>query len=287
MLKGVLIRMEEAFHMLTPMEKKTAMYILKNPNETVNMSVQKLAELAEVSEATIVRLSRTLNCRGFQDLKLKIAADLSYSPTDSETDTYQEIKSEGTVSDLVQSISHNNIKSIQDTLLVLSVEAVEQAIHILRGARKIALFGIGASAVIAEDFQQKLMRINRWCESGYSFNAQATIAANLNRDDVALGISYSGQTKDTIRSLEIAKENGARLISLTKFGSNPVASLADICLHTSSLEKSIRTGAMASRMAQLNIIDILYVGIASGNIEENIQLLERTRLAVSSSKQNK
>ncbi|OMF38660.1 RpiR family transcriptional regulator [Paenibacillus sp. FSL H8-0548] len=287
MLKGALIRMEEAFHMLTPMEKKTAEYILKHPSETVNMSVQKLAELAEVSEATIVRLSRTLNCKGFQDLKLKIAADLSYSPSDSETDSYQEIRSEAAVSDLVQSISHNNIKSIQDTILVLSVEALEQAIHKLQRARKIAIFGIGASAIIAEDFQQKLMRINRWCESGYSFNAQATIAANLNENDVALGISYSGQTKDTIRSLEIAKENGANVISLTKFGSNPVANLADICLHTSSLEKSIRTGAMASRMAQLNIIDILYVGIASGNIEENIQLLERTRLAVSSSKQNK
>lgn len=287
MLKGALIRMEEAFHMLTPMEKKTAEYILKHPNETVNMSVQKLAELAEVSEATIVRLSRTLNCKGFQDLKLKIAADLSYSPSDSETDSYQEIRSEAAVSDLVQSISHNNIKSIQDTILVLSVDALEQAIYKLQHARKIAIFGIGASAIIAEDFQQKLMRINRWCESGYSFNAQATIAANLNENDVALGISYSGQTKDTIRSLEIAKENGANVISLTKFGSNPVANLADICLHTSSLEKSIRTGAMASRMAQLNIIDILYVGIASGNIEENIQLLERTRLAVSSSKLNK
>lgn len=286
MMKGALIRMEEAFHMLTPMEKKTAKYILEHPSETVNMSVQKLAEMADVSEATIVRLSRTLDCKGFQDLKLKIAADLSYSPA-TDSDSYQEIRSEGTVSDLVQSISHNNIKSIQDTLLVLSVEAVAQAIHMLQRARKIALFGIGASAVIAEDFQQKLMRINRWCETGYSFNTQATIAANLNQEDVALGISYSGQTKDTIRSLEIAKKNGASVISLTKFGSNPVADLANICLHTSSLEKSIRTGAMASRMAQLNIIDILYVGIASGNLEENIQLLERTRLAVSSSKQNK
>jgi DNA-binding MurR/RpiR family transcriptional regulator len=89
-----------------------------------------------------------------------------------------------------------------------------------------------------------------------------------------------------IRSLGIAKQNGAYVISLTRFGSNPVSELADIQLFTSSLEKSIRSGAMASRMAQLNVIDILYVGIAGRHYEESVQSLEKTRQAVKAGKRN-
>jgi len=284
MLKGGLVGIQTAMGSLTPMERKVAEYILQHPEKVVGLSVQKLAEYAEVSEATIVRLSRSLHCKGFQELKLRIAGDLSQTLQTSES--YQEIRTDGSTRHLIESVSHNNIVSIQDTLSLLSPESVEKAIAALSGARKVGLFGIGASAVIAEDFKQKLSRINRWCEIGAGFDAQATIAANLLPGDVVFGISYSGQTEDMIRSLEIAKHNGAVVITLTRFGSNPVADLADIQLFTSSLEKSIRSGAMASRIAQLNVIDILYIGIAGNHYEESVQSLENTRQAVKAGKRN-
>jgi DNA-binding MurR/RpiR family transcriptional regulator len=284
MLKGGLVSIEAAMGSLRPMERRAAQYILKHPEKVVSLSVQKLAEYADVSEATIIRLSRSLQCKGFQELKLRIAGDLSQSSLPAES--YQEIRTDGSIGQLIESVSHNNIVSIQDTLTVLSPESVEKAIAKLSSARKIGIFGIGASAVIAEDFKQKLTRINRWCEIGAGFDAQATIAANLLSGDVVFGISYTGQTEDMIRSLGIAKQNGAYVISLTRFGSNPVSELADIQLFTSSLEKSIRSGAMASRMAQLNVIDILYVGIAGRHYEESVQSLEKTRQAVKAGKRN-
>lgn len=284
MLKGGLISIREALSTLKPTERKAAQYILDYPEQVVKFSVQKLAEVTGVSEATIVRLSRSTGCKGFQDLKLRIAADLSQNP--QNMDSYQEIQIDGSTEDLITSMSHNNIVSIQDTLTVLSVESVGSAIELLKNARKICIFGVGASAIIAEDFKQKLTRINRWCETGLGFDAQATLAANLVEGDVAFGISYSGKTEDIIRSLTIAKESGAEVISLTKFGSNPVAEVADINLFISSLEKSIRSGAMASRIAQLNVIDILYVGVASGDYEQSIQALEKTRNAVRIAKRN-
>lgn len=285
MLNGGLIGIKEALQTLKPTEQKVAQYIVDHPETVVNASVQKLAELAGVSEATIVRLARSLHLKGFQELKLRIAADLAKS-IHSETNSYQEIQIDGTVQELIQSISHNNTLSIQDTLTVLSPKDVERAIDCLSNARRVYFFGVGASAVIAQDFKQKLSRINRWCEAAPDFDSQATLAANMTKDDVAFGISYSGQTENIIQSLQIAKGSGATIISLTKFGSNPVAEMADIRLFTSSLEQSIRSGAMASRIAQLNVIDILYVGIASRTYEESIQSLERTRKAVSGSKRN-
>jgi DNA-binding MurR/RpiR family transcriptional regulator len=284
MLKGVLARLETALGTLKPTERVAAQYILENTETVITLSVQKLAERAGVSEATLVRLSRSLHCKGFQELKLHIAADLSQSVKPAEA--YQEIAIDGSIEDLIDSISNNNMSSIQDTRSVLSSESVARAIETISAARKIALFGVGASAIIAEDFRQKLMRIDRWCEIGAGFDIMATVAANLTSADVVFGISYSGQTEDMIRAIDIAKQRGAKIITLTRFGSNPVADLADIQLFTSSLEKSIRSGAMASRIAQLNVIDIVYVGVAGKHYERSVDALENTRRAVKGAKRN-
>jgi DNA-binding MurR/RpiR family transcriptional regulator len=285
MLQGGLVSIQESLPHLKPSERKVAEYILQHPEEVVNFSVQKLASLTNVSEATIVRFSRTMKCKGFQELKLRIAYDLNND--DDPQDSYKEISVNGSIHSLIRSVSHNNMQSIKDTLSVLSEEETEKAIKSLRQARKIAVYGIGASGVIAEDFRQKLTRIGRWCEAGFGFDEQATISANLRKDDVVLGVSNSGQTEDIIRSLSLAKENGATVISLTKFGDNPVSELADITLYASSLEKSIRSGAMSSRISMLNIVDILYIGVASENYEESIEKLEKTRKAVRQSKRNR
>ncbi|ANB56999.1 SIS domain protein [Anoxybacillus sp. B7M1] len=231
-----------------------------------------------MSEATIIRLARTLNCKGFRELKLKIAVDLAKQ--NEQSGSYQEIPIDGSMASIIASVWNNNIQSIQDTLSVLSIDAVEKAVHALSQARKIAVYGIGASAVIAQDLKQKLTRINRWCEAAFDYDTQGMMSANLTEADVAFGISYSGQTEGIIQALALAKTNGATVISLTKFGVNPVSKLADISLYTSSLEKSIRSGAMSSRISQLNVVDILYVGIVSRAYEESIAALDRTREAV-------
>src|SRR5690606_23579530 len=118
------------------------------------------------------------------------------------------------------------------------------------------------------------------------FHSQLTSAGSLTENDVVIGISYSGQTEDIIQSLTEAKKQGATIITLTKFGSSPVAELGDIRLFTSSVEQSIRSGAMASRIAQLNVVDILFITIASRQHEKVIPLLEKTRLAVSRTKRS-
>lgn len=277
MMNGGLISIQESMASLKPSERKVAEYIVNRPEEVINLSIQKLANRTEVSEATIIRLSRTLNYKGFQELKLRIAGDLA---TKQSTNSYQEISIDGTVDSFIANISNNNIQSINDTLSVLSRDEVEKAIDVLGKARKIALYGIGASGLIAQDFKQKLSRINRWCEAAVDYDSQGTISANLSEEDVVFGISYSGQTNDIIQSLSIAKENGATVITLTKYGTNPVSQLADIKLFTSSLEKSIRSGAMSSRISQLNVIDILYVGLTSRNYNASVAALERTRKAV-------
>lgn len=283
-MSAEIIFIQESIHTFKPTEKKAAEYILKYPDEVVNQSIQKLAEKAKVSEATIIRLSRSLKCKGFQELKLKIAYELA--KLENTNSLYEDIPSDGSMKSFIQSVSQNNIQSIQNTLLVLSEEELEKAVTLISNARLIAVYGLGASAIVAQDFKQKLTRINRWCEAAFDGDTQLTISANLTKQDVAFGISYSGQSKDVFESLKVAKENGASVITLTKSGDNPVSSLADVKLHTTSLERNVRSGATSSRIAQLNVIDILFLGVTKSDQDRNIRALERTRKAVKASKKN-
>ncbi|MFS0556642.1 MurR/RpiR family transcriptional regulator [Brevibacillus sp. 179-C9.3 HS] len=283
MLNGGLVSLQAILDQLKPSERKVADFILAHPEDVVKLSVQKLAELSGVSEATIIRLARSLNMKGYQELKLRIAGDLTKQ---TAMGSYQEIMMEGSVESIMQAVSWNNIQSIQDTLSVLSNEEVKKAVDVLSVARKIDVYGVGASAVIADDIRQKFSRINLWCEAYSDFHAQLTSAVTLTEKDVVIGISYSGQTEDIIQSLTEAKQQGATIITLTKFGPSPVAELANIRLFTSSVEKSIRSGAMASRIAQLNVIDILFITMISRMQEQVIPLLEKSRLAVSRTKRS-
>lgn len=283
-MKTGIIFIQESLHTFKPSEKKAAEYILRYPQEVVNISVQKLAEKAKVSEATIIRLSKSLKCKGFQELKLRIAYELAISEHTSSL--YEDIPRDDSIKSFIQSVSQNNIQAIQNTLLVLSEEELEKAVSLISNARIVAVYGIGASAIIASDFKQKLSRINRWCEAAFDGDTQLTISANLSKQDVAFGISYSGQTKDVIESLRVAKANGANIITLTKSGDNTVSSLADVKLNTTSLERDVRSGATSSRIAQLNVIDILFLGVTKSNQDWNIRALERTRKAVEVSKKH-
>lgn len=282
-MNGGLVALRAILDQLKPSERKVADYILEYPKDVVKLSVQKLAEYSGVSEATIIRLSKTMNMKGFQELKLRIAGDLS---SNIPAGCYEEIKMGATVEEIIQAVSNNNKQSIQDTMSVLSIEEVEKAAEALSKARKIDVYGMGASAVIAQDIHQKLSRINWWCQAYADFHAQLTSAVTLTENDVAFGISYSGQTDEIIETLTEAKNQGATIITLTKFGSSPVAELGDIRLFTSSVEQSIRSGAMASRIAQLNVVDILFITIASRQQDKVIPLLDKTRLAVSRTKRS-
>ncbi|QDP41391.1 MurR/RpiR family transcriptional regulator [Radiobacillus deserti] len=273
-----LLFIKEQLDSFKPTQRKAAEYMLNNPTEVINMSIQKLAEETDVSEATIIRLSKELGCDGFQDLKLRIASDLAKTNYDNRL--YGDIPADDSIQSLIQSVSMSNIQSIEETVSVLSEVELEKAIASLAEARVIAVYGIGASGVIAQDFKQKITRINRWCELALDRDSQTTVSANLQEADVVLGISYSGLTTDIIDSLKVAKQNGATIITLTKSGKNPVSALADIRLHTRSLERDVRSGATGSRIAQLNVIDMLFLGVIKSDQDRNIGALEKTRKAV-------
>lgn len=277
-MAGILVAIKEALETLKPAERRVAELVLRQPDVVVSYTIRRLAEEGDTSIATVARLCKELNLHGYQDLKLRIAEDIGRQVVPG--DAYQEIHTDGDMQTLIQSVSLNNIQSIHDTMQVLDPVEVEKAIDALANAHRVDVYGVGASALIARDLSQKFLRIGKFCLTFDDTHMQTTAAVSLTENDVVVGVSYSGETREIVHVLSLAKETGATVISITKFGTNSVAELADIKLYTSSLEKSIRSGAMASRIAQLNVVDILFIGVASRHSEMAHAHLERTRDAI-------
>lgn len=279
-MPGSLIKIKEIINNLSPSEKKVAEYILENPYEISNLSIGKLADKSGSSEATIVRLCKLLDFNGYKDFRINIIQDIANMPKYENKDKYTDVEPGDDLKSIIKNISYNNKKSIDNTLEIISYKDLSMAIEAIIKAEKIDFYGVGASNIIALDAMQKFSRINKIATSYSDPHMQVVSAANLKKGDVAIAISYSGETKDTYDSIRIAKESRATTISITKFGQNSISDLCSINLYVSAPEITIRSGAMSSRIAQLNIIDILFAGVASREFCKAKNYLENTRRVI-------
>lgn len=258
---------------LSPQETKLASYILQQPREAVQMTITELAKLSGSSTATISRFCRLFQVDNFSEFKMRLAMELAEEPAGN---TYQDIVAGQSLDHIVSAITANHIRSVSDTAKLLDYGKLREAIDALHHAKRIDLYGTATSGVVAEDFYQKLIRIGKPAAVFSDPHMQQTSAASLSSGDVAIGFSYSGETPETISALSSAAEHGATTISVTKQGVNTLAGIAQISLFISSSEAGMRRGDMASRMAQLHLVDILFVGLVSEYFDSYVPKLERS-----------
>lgn len=254
-------------------EKELADFILEHAREIVHMGITELAERSGASTATISRFCKQLHFSGYAEFKVKLSAELA---GEAAAPAYQDIVAGRPLTDIIAAVESNHLRAIGDTARLIDRKALERAVLALRSARQIGVYGMATSGLVAQDFHQKLVRIGRSAHAFSDHHMMLTSASNLTADDAAICISYSGRTAETISALRCARESGAVTISLTKFGSNPLADLADIALFTSPLEEGMRRGDMASRITQLFLVDILFVALISDQFEEYVPRLERS-----------
>ncbi|HZG77627.1 MAG TPA: MurR/RpiR family transcriptional regulator [Paenibacillus sp.] len=277
-MSNILYAIRERLSTLHPKERALAEYILEHPQEATRSGITELAERAGASTATITRFCKGMRFDGFPDFKLKLAEELA-TPSEQQP-TYQDIVAGNSLQRIVAAMEANHLRSISDTTRLIDFAALQRAIDALHGARRIDLYGVATSGLVAQDAYQKLVRIGKEANAFSDPHLQITSASNLGPGDVAIAISYSGETQETLDALECAKSQGATTISLTKYGANPLSAAADIALFASSLEEGMRRGDMASRIAQLHVIDLLFIGLVSSKFDDYVPKLERTYVNV-------
>ena len=261
-------------------EMKIYEFIEINRKEIIHMSVADAAEACGVSEAAIVRYAQKLGYKGYQAMKISIAQDV----IEPGQQIYGQLSKGDTIPTIVDKIFDSNIQSLRDTSDVLSRENIDEAVNLILGCRRLLFFGVSGSGCVAMDGQHKFLKIGYMAMAFTDSNLQAMAASVLTSRDVLVAVSHSGASKDILMAMDIAKQSGAKTIAITNYGKSPIVEKADVVLYTSSNETAFNSDALSSRIAELTIIDMLYIGVSYKRYDESYANILKTRKALDSTK---
>ena len=277
-MNRTLLQIKLLYEKMGNSEKRIADWIIENTNEILPLSITELAEKSHSSEATIVRFSRRLGYSGYQDLKISIAQE------SKKTLINENISENDSCIDIFEKVCNDIYLSLEKTKKILDNKHLEAACDKMIAADKIVVFGLGNSASVAGDFVHKLMRIGLNATAYSDNHMQAIAAVHLKPNDVAIGISHSGSSRDIVEAMRLSKESGASTVVITSKGKSPVLKHSDIVLSTDSDETKYSILALNSRIAQLAIIDCIYYYIAFKLDESSKTAIEKTEHGLQSKK---
>lgn len=263
-------------------ERRVAEALLANPSLVVEKTITQVARACQTSETTVVRFCRAAGFRGYPDLRLALATELGrdIARRREELLTGADIDRDDSLAQLVTKVARTEANAIEDTIRQLDLDQLDKVVTALVHARRIALFGLGASGFGAQDLQQKLLRIDRMAFVVADPHLALASAALLTTGDVAMAWSHSGETRETVAWLAKAREQGATTVAVTNDPHSPLAAQADLLLTTAARETRFRTGAMASRIAQLAVVDCVYLSVAQRTYDATMEALTKTFDAV-------
>lgn len=273
---GVQARIRAAFPALSDAERLVGRFVEASPEEAIRLPIKRLGERIGVSEASIIRFSRSIGYQGIRDIKLALAAETA-GPMQA---IHEDIQTADTVLAMAQKVLRSDMEAIADTLTMLDGAALERAVAAILEASRIECYGIGSSMPIALDAYYRFSRIGLPATIVTDPHMQCVSAAQLPPGAVALAISHTGRTVETLNALQMAKRSGATCILLSSYAQTPLGRIADIELIASARETAFRAEAVASRIAHLSIIDALYVAVAMHRFDESAVSLERSNAIV-------
>lgn len=275
---GSFVRIEGAYATLRAAEQRVADFILKHPDELIYLTVTELAERTNTSESTVVRLCQKIGYKGYQEFKIVLARDL-VEPT---TEIYAAIEPGDSLEAIKSKVFQANAQALRDTIEVLDDAELDRAVAALADARRVDVYGVGGSGPLALDAYHKFLKLGMVAIAQSDGDLMAMSSALLSTGDVALGISHTGASRDVTDALARAKANGATTICITHRSTSPITKVSDIRLYTAAKQTAFSSSASSSRIAQLTIIDTLYVGIALRHYGRSVETIGRTREATES-----
>lgn len=243
----------------SPREQSVAEYILHHPEKVLEMTTKQLAAASKTSEAAIIRFCKRIGINSFKGLKIEIAKEINISSRNPQLDS--PLNFEDDLEMVVNKVVSKTVQALNNTQKLLDVSELEDAVEALSNSERIYLYGAGGSYTVANDLAQKLLRVNLQAFQSPDIHIQTMMVANITERDVLFVVSTSGKTAEILQLLGAAKEKGAKTILLTQHGRSPAKRLSDIVLNISVEEQNVRIGTMSARIAQLAVIDALFIGL--------------------------
>lgn len=274
----MLFEIQKEYHRLRKSEKKVADVILEQRISLDHMTITELATEAGVSQPTVQRFAQAMGKTGFRELKVGLLRDesLEQASRSKRNQIYgHSITPEDKVEEIPAKTIYSTIKLLEETIKAIDVKAFATAVEAIVKARSIVLYGVENSTSTISDLETKLLYLGLNCRSYKDSYLQLVSARHLGKGDVAVGISYSGNSRDTVDTLKLAREAGACTIAVTNFRDSLLSKYADILICTGNTQLMCGE-AIFSRTTQMTVNDMLYTGILASDFEVYADQIEKS-----------
>jgi DNA-binding MurR/RpiR family transcriptional regulator len=243
---------------LPPGESRVVKALLGLGAEVIHASVTEVAALAQTSVGTVVRASQSLGFKGFQAAKIALAQDLRPRVDGLPAD---DIAAEDDPMAILAKLASGSAEALRGATASVDAAQLTASVRAISAARHVLFLGVGTSAPLAQDAAYRLSTIGIDAQAPADVHVQHVRSRLLQPGDVAVAVSHTGSTQETVGAARGAKESGASLIAVTSFSTTPLTTIADLVLVAGARETNFRVEAMASRMAHLLVLDALYTGV--------------------------
>lgn len=262
---------------------KVAEVLLERPAAPLELSITELAEQANVSPATVTRFCRVMGFAGFVPFRVAVASDIGRGDAQQSwrADVGGAFDPHDTPEEVLRALLHAHTLSLTATAEQIDLERIRLIAEMIVSCRHLDLYGIGGSGGMAEELEARLYRIGINAHAWKEVHSGLTSAALQDDACVAMGISNTGRTEETIQMLTQAKSSGAYTIALTSSPTSQLAATADLHITTYAPDGYLQPDDLSAKHAQLFVLDLLYLLIAQQNFTKTVTMLAASAMAVS------
>lgn len=250
-------QVESALPRMSDAMRKIGQVLLGDPTAPLRMSITELADRAGASPATVTRFCRTLGYDGYVQFRVAVATDVGRAPTRIEIGTAFHPTDEPR--DVLRTLLSGHVSSLQSTAANVDLEACARVAHAIAHCRQVDLYGTGGSAVVAAEMEHRFYRIGVNTHAWADVHTGLASASMLGPSDIAIGISNSGETVETVEMLARAREAGALAVAITNRRSTPLEDVADECLIAAVPNQYLHPADLSTKHAQLLVLDFIYM----------------------------
>ncbi|MGF2116722.1 MurR/RpiR family transcriptional regulator [Enterococcus casseliflavus] len=282
MTVSIRLQIKTLYKDLSLKEQAIADYILENPSKVSHSSISDLSNELGIADSTFFQFTKKLGYNGFKDFKM---AMLMQENDFSAISIHENIQKSDNELTMAQKVFDSNMTTLTDTKNLLKEEDLKLAAAMINQSKRLFFFGVGGSEIVATDAYHKFLRSPITIFHSSDYHIQLMEASLLTPDDCGIFISHTGKSRETIELAQVAKNNGAKIIVITSHAASPLAKLGDVVFISISEETEFRSEALASRIAQLSIMDSLYVILMFINRDKAQQSIAKIRRSISKIKE--
>lgn len=269
------------YNQFSSSQKIVADYVSEHPNIVMMSTLSEIANTCKLSETTVLRFLHKIGYQSFQVFKINLTQFVS---RDTPKVVYEDVGFDDTTDTIMSKLVNSTVNSIKDSLLVIKPQAIDYFIHKIMTSAKVVVIGMGASASVSTDLYHKLLKLGINCVVSNDPHLINILSSNLTTEDFLIVFSHSGESREVLDSVALAKENQCPIGAITSYPKSTLAIKSDCVICSSSLETKFRSDALTSRIIQMVIVDFLYVTLTIKHRDTAFEKIHKSRIAVAKNK---